>query len=220
MRWLFRDEGNKNFSLNETYTPLIEFISIGSWSQFSQASYFLENPKTDLWSQIIWILHCQKNGRSENWGSFTMTTEASSSGASFLAWQRRARNASNWWWTARDHGKGTDGGRSAVSPVVSFPPSFARTSKERRLGTRQWQRNVLVLLVMRKIEEKTKKKKKRICPWIYIFKNLENKPAQADTTYVQKTWQVRFKKQSTKVNTEWYVTQLWLKVGRHQHRFS
>ena len=29
---------------------------------------------------------------------------ASSSGASFLAWQRRARNASDWWWTARDHG--------------------------------------------------------------------------------------------------------------------
>ena len=34
--------------------------------------------------------------------------------------------------------KGTDGRRSAVSPVVSFPPSFARTfsSRERRLGTR------------------------------------------------------------------------------------
>ena len=36
-------------------------------------------------------------------------------------------------------GRGTDGRRSAVSPVVSFPPSFAHTflSKERRLGTRQ-----------------------------------------------------------------------------------
>ena len=33
----------------------------------------------------------------------------------------------------------------SVSPVVSFPPSFARTfsSKERRLGTRQTQANVL-----------------------------------------------------------------------------
>ena len=61
---------------------------------------------------------------------------ASSSGASFFAGQRRARNASDWWWTARDHGKGTDGGRS----VVSFPPPFARTSKERRLGTRQFER--------------------------------------------------------------------------------
>ena len=29
---------------------------------------------------------------------------ASSSSASFFAW--RARNASDWWWTARDHGKG------------------------------------------------------------------------------------------------------------------
>ena len=35
--------------------------------------------------------------------------------------------------------KGTNGRRSDVSPVVSFPPSFARTfsSRERRLGTRQ-----------------------------------------------------------------------------------
>ena len=57
----------------------------------------------------------------------TVGAPASSSGASFFAWQRRARNASDWWWTARDHGKGTD----------TFPPSFARTSKERRLGTRQ-----------------------------------------------------------------------------------
>ena len=32
------------------------------------------------------------------------TLPASSSGASFFAWQRRARNASDWWWTARDHG--------------------------------------------------------------------------------------------------------------------
>ena len=34
---------------------------------------FLENPKTDLWSLIIRILHYQKNRRSEK-GSFTMTT--------------------------------------------------------------------------------------------------------------------------------------------------
>ena len=45
---------------------------------------------------------------------------------------------SDWWWNTRDHGKGIDGRRSTVSPVVSFPPSFARTfsSKERRLDTR------------------------------------------------------------------------------------
>ena len=47
---------------------------------------------------------------------------------------------------ARDHGKGTDGRRSAVSSIVSFPPSFARTfsSKERRLGTRQPQATSMV----------------------------------------------------------------------------
>ena len=52
--------------------------------------------------------------------------------------------ASDWWWTARDHGKGTDSRRSDVWPVVSFPPSFARTfsSRERRVGTRQYQSQV------------------------------------------------------------------------------
>ena len=78
-----------------------------------------------------------------DWLSFTHIEHhagaASSSGASFFASQRRARNASDWWWTARDHGKGT-----AVSPVVSFPPSFERTfsSRERRLGTRQLHQRV------------------------------------------------------------------------------
>ena len=37
------------------------------------SAFFGENPKPDLWSQIIWILHYHKNGRSEK-GSFTMTT--------------------------------------------------------------------------------------------------------------------------------------------------
>ena len=37
---------------------------------------------------------------------FSLDRTASSSGASFFAWQRRARNASDWWWTAWDHGKG------------------------------------------------------------------------------------------------------------------
>ena len=39
----------------------------------SKGAFFWENPKTDLWTQIIRILHHQKNGRSEK-GSFTMTT--------------------------------------------------------------------------------------------------------------------------------------------------
>ena len=43
---------------------------------------------------------------------------------------RGERETSDWWYTARDHGKGTDGRRSDVSPVVSFPPSFARISRE------------------------------------------------------------------------------------------
>ena len=44
---------------------------------------------------------------------------------------RGVREASDWWWTARDHGR--------VQTAVSFPPSFEGTfsSKERRLGTRQ-----------------------------------------------------------------------------------
>ena len=61
----------------------------------------------------------QSNKTIRTWRK-RMLLPASSLGASFFAWQRRARNASDWRWTARDHGKGTDGGRSAVSPVVSF----------------------------------------------------------------------------------------------------
>ena len=44
----------------------------------------------------------------------------------------RKVEASDWWWAARDHGKGTDGRRSPLSP--SRLPLRAR---ERRLGTRQ-----------------------------------------------------------------------------------
>ena len=49
---------------------------------------------------------------------------ASSSGAWFFAWQRRARNASDWWWTARDHGKVIDGEPVRViclSAAILFP---------------------------------------------------------------------------------------------------
>ena len=49
---------------------------------------------------------------------------ASSSGASFFAWQRRARNE----WLVI-HRKGPWEGYRR-QPVVSFPPSFARTSRE------------------------------------------------------------------------------------------
>ena len=53
---------------------------------------------------------------------------SSSSGASFFAWRRRARNASDWWWTARNDGKGTDGGRSPLSP--SRPPLRAHRKRD------------------------------------------------------------------------------------------
>ena len=60
---------------------------------------------------------------------------ASSSGASFFAWQRRARNE----WLVMNRKGPWEGYRRQAKPVVSFPPSFARSfsSKERRLGTRQ-----------------------------------------------------------------------------------
>ena len=54
------------------------------------------------------------------------TTTASSSGASFFAWQRRARNE----WLVI-HRKGPwEWYRRQAKPVVSFPPSFARISRE------------------------------------------------------------------------------------------
>ena len=42
------------------------------WCDLRLWCAFWENPKTNLWSQIIWILLYQNNGRSEK-GSFTMT---------------------------------------------------------------------------------------------------------------------------------------------------
>ena len=48
---------------------------------------------------------------------------------------RGERETSDWWYTARDHGKGTDGRRSPLSP--SRLP--LRAHRERRLGTRQTQ---------------------------------------------------------------------------------
>ena len=61
------------------------------------------------------------------------TLPASSSGASFFAWQRRARNE----WLVMNRKEPWEGYRR--QSIVSFPPSFARTFslKERRLGTRQ-----------------------------------------------------------------------------------
>ena len=54
--------------------------------------------------------------------------------------QRRARNASDWWWSASDHGKSTDGRRSQSHPLSpSRLPlrAYFHRERERRLGTRQ-----------------------------------------------------------------------------------
>ena len=51
---------------------------------------------------------------------------ASSSGASFFEWQRRARNE----WLVMNRKGPWEGYRQQAKPVVSFPPFFARTSRE------------------------------------------------------------------------------------------
>ena len=64
----------------------------------SKGAFFWENPKTDLWSQIIQILHHQKNGRSEK-GSFTMTTACSRT--------PRGKKQTNWSSQRRQEERGT-----------------------------------------------------------------------------------------------------------------
>ena len=44
------------------------------------------------------------NAHSQIITSYLINTPASSSRALFFAWQRRAPNLSDWWWSARDHG--------------------------------------------------------------------------------------------------------------------
>ena len=90
-----------------------------NWKRNFLKSIFLGSKRCQHASHI-WLQHSPRS--------------ASSSGASFF----RKVEASDWWWTARDHGKGTDGRRCAVSPIVSFPPSFARTflSRERDVWVR------------------------------------------------------------------------------------
>ena len=105
---------------------------------------------------------CRSNGSFGSCGS----DAASSSGASFFAWQRRARNASDWWWTARDHGKGTDSWRSASRPLS---PSRAHFHQKRDVWVRgrvrwvMWVRWVIWVVWVRwviwvRISPTTKKK--------------------------------------------------------------
>ena len=68
---------------------------------------------------------------------------ASPSGASYFA-QKKARNTTDWWRSAMDHGKEKEERRSAVSPLFSFPPSLERKFSSRDVGyeadvTTSWQ---------------------------------------------------------------------------------
>ena len=56
-------------------------------------------------------------------GRMRESASSATSGALFFP-QRRARNTSDWWRSARDHRK--EKNLPDVSPVFSFPPSFAR----------------------------------------------------------------------------------------------
>ena len=79
---------------------------------------------------------------SELPAEFHMNSAASSSSDALFFAQRRVKNGSDWWQSAKDHEKEKEERRSAVSPVFSFPPSFAKTfssrERERPLGTKQW----------------------------------------------------------------------------------
>ena len=62
----------------------------------------------DLWpagigAMVTLFFKCQELTAASE--SMEADRRASSSGTSFLAWFRKARNASDWWWRARDHGK-------------------------------------------------------------------------------------------------------------------
>ena len=86
------------------------------------------------WLKWTFFPHCKifcihVNNFSDNNWSHTVLPQPPPQALRF-SHGRGERETSDWWYTARDHGKGTDGRRSAVSPVVSFPPSFARISRE------------------------------------------------------------------------------------------
>lgn len=62
----------------------------------------------DLWpagigAMVTLFFRCQELTAASE--SMEADRRASSSGTSFLAWFPKARNAIDWWWRARDHGK-------------------------------------------------------------------------------------------------------------------
>ena len=54
------------------------------------------------------------------WNVNTSAHQLITASSFVFAWQRRVRNASDRWWTARDHWKGTDGRRSACQILCRF----------------------------------------------------------------------------------------------------
>ena len=91
----------------------------GDWNQLETANYF-------EWIIVI-IFHINKqkptmSGAGES--VFAIGEGQPTPQVLRFSHGRGERKTSDWWYTARDHGKGTD------SPVVSFPPSFARISRE------------------------------------------------------------------------------------------
>ena len=103
-------------------SPLPETVSLHCFTFFwftSLQSFIFE---------ILWSRKSEMRSRKSEAGRSSSAFVQSSLLLGRLVF--RKVGASDWWWTARDHGKGADG---------SFPPSFARSfsSRERRLGTRQ-----------------------------------------------------------------------------------
>ena len=91
----------------------------GDWNQSETANYF-------EWIIVI-IFHINKqkptmSGAGES--VFAIGEGQPPPQVLRFSHGRGERETSDWWYTARDHGKGTD------SPVVSFPPSFACISRE------------------------------------------------------------------------------------------
>ena len=106
---VFEEVGGTEGGLMLTGSPLLSFRPFSSFAISFLARFFSSSALTE--NLALARLHT-----------------ASSSGASFFAWKRRAPEGD----LTGDEPQGTMG-------RVSFPPSFARTSKERRLGTRQGQ---------------------------------------------------------------------------------
>ena len=91
----------------------------GDWNQSETANYF-------EWIVVV-IFHINKqkptmSGTGES--VFAIGEEQPPPQVLRFSHGRGERETSDWWYTARDHGKGTD------SPVVSFLPSFASISRE------------------------------------------------------------------------------------------